>query len=473
MKNLRIRSFALIILVMVLSSVLLLSSPASAKRQHKKFPYNPVIFVHGGSGSGAQFESQAQRFASNGYPQKYLNVHEYDSRFNINTMEDVHARLDQLIADLKDKLGVDQVDILGHSLGTTVMQGYLAFPDRAVNVAHYVNIDGRTADALPGGVPTLALWAETALRPTPGGETREIVGAWNVTIPGTTHVEVATCAESFPYIYEFFTGKEPRTTDIVSKPWGRIKLAGRAVWFPENSGAEGATVEIWKLNGCTGKRIRKTPAAVYYLSEGGDHHTNGDWGPFEAKAGQYYEFVVKREALGLPDHHFYYEPFLRSDYLIRLNTSGPGGLEDYMDYSESQSNVILLRYKELFGDQGINNDILTINGVNVISPETNPISKAIIAMYISDKGSDGVTELGVPLSPFNLVTFLTGVDVFIPGADPVGTTRLALIPRGGGGKIQMLNIGNWSALEGRRITVQFNDYIQQNSIPSCRWHYYH
>jgi hypothetical protein len=28
----------------------------------------PIIFVHGGSGSGAQFESQAWRFASNGYP---------------------------------------------------------------------------------------------------------------------------------------------------------------------------------------------------------------------------------------------------------------------------------------------------------------------------------------------------------------------------------------------------------------------
>jgi triacylglycerol esterase/lipase EstA (alpha/beta hydrolase family) len=40
---------------------------------------NPVIFVHGGSGSGAQFESQAMRFTSNGYRQSEIGVVEYDS----------------------------------------------------------------------------------------------------------------------------------------------------------------------------------------------------------------------------------------------------------------------------------------------------------------------------------------------------------------------------------------------------------
>ena len=43
-------------------------------------PGNPMIFVHGGSGVGAQFESQSQRFESNGYPADYVKVLEYDSR---------------------------------------------------------------------------------------------------------------------------------------------------------------------------------------------------------------------------------------------------------------------------------------------------------------------------------------------------------------------------------------------------------
>src|SRR5262245_27249105 len=36
----------------------------------------PIVFVHGATGSGAQYESQAMRFASNGYPADYIRVHE-------------------------------------------------------------------------------------------------------------------------------------------------------------------------------------------------------------------------------------------------------------------------------------------------------------------------------------------------------------------------------------------------------------
>ncbi|HVH19522.1 MAG TPA: alpha/beta fold hydrolase, partial [Myxococcota bacterium] len=127
---------------------------------HKR---NPIIFVHGGSGSGAQFESQAMRFTSNGYPQDLIRVLEYDSSQPISTnpalMAVVHAALDALIADTLSDTGAEQVDLMGHSLGTTVSHSYLATPERAANVANYVNIDGRTASAPPGGVPTLALWA--------------------------------------------------------------------------------------------------------------------------------------------------------------------------------------------------------------------------------------------------------------------------------------------------------------------------
>ena len=40
---------------------------------------NPIIFVHGGSGSGAQFASQAMRFTANGYDPAYIGVVEYNS----------------------------------------------------------------------------------------------------------------------------------------------------------------------------------------------------------------------------------------------------------------------------------------------------------------------------------------------------------------------------------------------------------
>ena len=55
----------------LIAALLLWAAPAMAdgKSQKASFPHNPVIFVHGSSGSASQFESQAMRFAGNGYPE--------------------------------------------------------------------------------------------------------------------------------------------------------------------------------------------------------------------------------------------------------------------------------------------------------------------------------------------------------------------------------------------------------------------
>jgi pimeloyl-ACP methyl ester carboxylesterase len=148
---------------------------------------NPVIFVHGGSGSGAQFATQAMRFASNGYDPTYLAVVEYNSAgVNAGSSADaafIFGLIDDRISELQAATGRAQVDLMGHSFGTTWSHLYLADPGRAEKVAHYVNIDGRPAAAPPGGVPTLALWAGAVDRPVQG----EIVGATNVTIPNQEH----------------------------------------------------------------------------------------------------------------------------------------------------------------------------------------------------------------------------------------------------------------------------------------------
>jgi triacylglycerol esterase/lipase EstA (alpha/beta hydrolase family) len=170
-------------LLAALALLLAIGAPAAEARGSK---LTPMVFVHGGAGSGAQFGSQGLRFTSNGYPRSYIRVLEYDSTTAIANLATIHARLDALIAQTKQQTGKPKVDVLGHSLGTTVMHQYLADPARAANVRRYVNIDGRTSATPPGGVPTLALWAG---RGTAG---REIGGATNVTIPNQTHVEVAT-----------------------------------------------------------------------------------------------------------------------------------------------------------------------------------------------------------------------------------------------------------------------------------------
>jgi len=440
------------LLVLMLIGLGLLSTPANAGHYKHKFPYNPVIFVHGGSGSGAQFESQAMRFTSNGYPQNYIHVLEYDSSSIATIMSQVWANLDQLIADLQNEFGVDQVDILGHSLGTTVMHGYLgSSPARAAKVAHYVNIDGRTATALPGGVPTLAIWAG---RGTPD---RMIVGATNVTVPNQTHVQSATSAESFFEMYKFFTGHDPETTEILPEPRGELRIAGRAVLFPQNVGVTGSTLEIYKVNGDTGFRIHKKPEAVYPIDE------SGNWGPFKAKAGEYYEFNIVRPEL---NHHFYPEPFIRDDYLIRLNTSPiGGGIGALLDKSDHQSNLVLIRYKEFWGDRGIQNDILAVDGVNLVNAATCPITKRATTIFAYDKGTDGISDISQMIPIFATISFLTGVDFYIPAMNPPDERiRLVLIPRSGDGKMQVMNVPNWPS-STNSISVIFNDFLQRENIP--------
>jgi hypothetical protein len=186
---------------------------------------------------------------------------------------------------------------------------------------------------------------------------------------------------------------------------------------------------------------------------------DGAWGPFRAKLGRAYEFNLVRE--GQSPHPFYYEPFIRSDYFIRLNTSPEpgGGVSGYMDRSPNHVNLVLGRNMEFWGDQGDNNDVLEVNGVNVISPGTNYLTKQVNIMFVFDKLADGVSHLGVPLYPYHALGFFTAVDVYVPGAYPAnGTTSFKLTSRLGGGITRVLNVPNLASSQVRRISVQFNDY---------------
>src|SRR4051794_30451027 len=146
-------------------AALLLSSaqPAGARAT---FDQNPVLFVHGIEGSGAQFESQKMRFTSNGYPEAWIDAVDYDSTRAVGDKRQVDAQIDQKIAELKRRTGRSKVDVVAHSLGTSVMYDYLTNGEmaeqRRASVGRYVNVDGQSGNP---GVPTLAVWAG---RGTPG-----------------------------------------------------------------------------------------------------------------------------------------------------------------------------------------------------------------------------------------------------------------------------------------------------------------
>jgi pimeloyl-ACP methyl ester carboxylesterase len=406
---------------------------------------NPIIFVHGGSGSGAQFESQAMRFTSNGYPASYIRVLEYDSSSISEILPDVLSRLDDLIDELQAETGRDQVDLLGHSLGTFVSHTYLSSPDRAADVAHYVNIDGRASETPPGGVPTLALWAGAIDRdPAP-----EIGGAINVTLADQEHIEAATSEEAFVEMYDFFRGHPPLTSKIL--PELLPQISGRVTSFPENTGLDGGTLEVWRVDD-DGERIGHGPKEVY------DIGPDGSFGPFRSLIGRRYEFAVTRDE-GEVSLSYYYEPFFHSDHLVRLNVAL--GLAPFIPESDDFTALTVVRFKEFWGDRGADNDVLAINGTDVMNPTTAPsgaVGAASSAVFLFDAGLDGVSDLTSVPFPFAFLGFLTGADLFIP-ADPPGVVTVLVIPRGDSNAARTLNVPNLRSSEAR-VVVQLNDFEQ-------------
>jgi hypothetical protein len=429
--------------VLAAATLLAATLPATSAQAHLGQPApRPVVFVHGFAGSGLQFETQAKRLASNGYPAQIIETHDYDSTFATETTEQVYARLDTRIARLLAETGADKVDLLGHSLGTFLSQGYLANPARAATVAHYVNLDGATAPAPPGGVPTLAVWGE-------GSTARTIVGATNVYLSDQSHTQVVTSPETFVEIFRFFTGREPATTQILPEPPGRLTLSGRAVLFPTNVGVEGARLEAYVLNPLTGARRPGPPVAAFTLP------ADGSFGPLRALGSARYEFALVRE--GAATHHFYYQPFRRTDRLIRLLTGVPGeGLDALTDRSDRHTNLVISRNKEWWGDQGDGSDELLVNGLNILNAANSPRTKRVIGMFAYDRNADQTTDLTAPIPAFFAQPFITGMDVYIPAAPANGGVAY-VTARSRTGGVEVVNVPNWPS-SAHRVSIQINDY---------------
>jgi hypothetical protein len=416
---------------------------ASGAQAQEGFNQNAVLFIHGIEGTGAQFESQKMRFMSNGYPERWIDAVDYDSTRAVGDKSQVHAQIDQAIAALKQRTGRSTVDVVAHSLGTTVMNDYFTSgsmaAQRRANVGRYVNVDGQSNNP---GVPTLAVWAG---RGTPG---RKMDGATNVTIPNQTHVQAATSAESFVEYYRFLTGKAP-AHDIVPEN-GQVNVAGRALIFPQNTGLPaGATLEIWPVAAATGQRTGSSPVARIALPG------SGDFGPVRVETGRRYEFVILRP--GVSTLHYYYEPFVHSDHLIRLLYSD--AVEAAIQRSERHVSGLVLRYKELWGNQGSQNDILSFNGTNACNAAICPISKQVNALFFYDRNLDGRTDLSSPDPAFSQLPFITGADIFLPAARPPNDTVSVSLTSRGVGPVRTLSFPNFpSTLEG--AVLQFNDFEQ-------------
>jgi Lipase C-terminal domain/Lipase (class 2) len=427
--------------------VLLAGAPAAGA---SPFARLPVLFVHGFESAGSNFASQAMRFESNGYPPSWVMELDYDSTGAVANQSEVEKQIEEAIATLKQRTGKSQVVVIGHSEGTSVMYHYLAESEKAAehraSVARYANLDGQEKNP---GVPTLAVWAGRCGDATCKNPERHMEGAENVTIPNATHVQTSTSAETFQQMFRFFRGKLP-LHDIV--PQRKILLAGKALEFPQNTGLIGDTVEVWPVNS-SGERSTKAPIASIPITDGSEG--GGAWGPVAAKPGQRYEFALVQPTRTV---HVYMEPFVRSDYAIRL--LGSAAIENYTGKNPGSSGAVMIRYEEYWGNQPGENDELLVNGLNVCTASLCPWEKEVNAFFAFNwEGKEESTLNEDPV--LSKPPFLQGAQVYIPASTPPNATVSYQLSSRGGGGTRTLNAPNWEGTTNQ-VEIFWNDFERLN-----------
>ena len=181
------------------------------------------------------------------------------------------------------------------------------------------------------------------------------------------------------------------------------------------------------------------------------------------------ELAVKRN--GAVTSHFYFQPWPRSTFLVRMNVAAPGAASTAnTNVSDRHSALVITRQKELWVNHPSGqNDSLTIEtssrstglqeAAEVLFPVTD---NSRVAIHVHDvAATPAVSSLGL-LPFFPTQPFQTGVDIFMPAATPPdGTIRIVNAHRGNTLRrdLQIINIPNWAST-GDRVSVNFNDYVQ-------------
>jgi len=336
----------------------------------------PIVFVHGNGDSAALWQTTIWRFESNGWPRDRL--HAIDLPYPLARAEDpkpepgrsssadAMAFLRSEVDKVLQATGARQVVLVGNSRGGYAIRNYVQNGGGAAKVSHAVlggvpnhgvwNIPGRAPDnEFAGNGPFLR--ALNAPKDAAGNEVAgpvqwltirsdsndkyaqplgtwigdpkldtgvgyagpELKGATNVVLPRVDHRETSFSPAAFAATWRFITGREPATLAIA--PEDRVVLRGKLTGLgvtstdpasgnvSNNLPLPGARLEVFALDPATGQR--QGAAALGQVIAG-----DGLWGPFEARRGTPYEFVIA--AAGYATTHIYRSPFPRSSSVLHL-----------------------------------------------------------------------------------------------------------------------------------------------------------
>lgn len=304
------------------------------------------------------------------------------------------------------KTGQSQIELVGHSAGTAVVQQYLT--KHRSKVKHLVLLAGFPPEK-QDSTPILNIYS-TGDYVVSG--VRDVNGGTNIKLTGKDHYQVATCPESFEAMYKFFnSGQSPATLEYT--PENDVILSGKSGAFGENKFAVNTIVEIYKVDAATGFQFSESPEKTFQTD------AKGFWGPFRADPHAYYEFVVHENNPESRLIHYYREPFVRSDKFIYLRTfplgvSIVGLFLSSLPKDDGQSVAVF------FGSNGAVNadrDILTLNGRTLSTNTFCAKENTTIALFAYDDNKNKSTDL-YSVQSFTSLPFLRGADFYFQTNTP-------------------------------------------------------
>ena len=195
---------------------------------------------------------------------------------------------------------------------------------------------------------------------------------------------------------------------------------------------------------------------------------DGSWGPVKVNGQQQYELNVIRA--GFLTHHFYFQPWLRSSSLVRMNLAPPNSqIIANTNLSDNHTAAARRPAEGVVGDASDRaerrprdrHDAARVSGDQpAVNALTKVTSNGVIGIHVHDAAaSPGDSTLDL-LPFFPTQAFQTGVDVFMPAAEPTdGTVSFVNAPRGDTSRLQTINVPNWRS-SAHRVTVTFNDFVQ-------------
>jgi hypothetical protein len=392
------------IALFLLSALLILI--ASCSKDNKSVEeyegFLPIVLAHGVLASGDTYEKQALRFVSNGYPPELIYTFDWNS-IGLGNNE---RSLDQFINTVLRQTGAPKVNLAGHSAGSNLCYTYLEKPENEAKVANYVHLAGTPrskAAGQYGGIPTLNIWSPDDLIVAGGNMGPKVT---SLKLEGKDHYEVATCAETFAAMYEFFNGEPPATTEILEDEGDEITIRGKALSFGENLVVSNIRVRVFEVNPETGKRLTEDPLQVFNVGA-----NNGFWGPFTGKKNTYYEF----EVTGSRRVHYYREPFVKSNNWVYLRAFPPStslGAAFLSGLPNSEEQAVSALFS---ASQAVitGRDELEVDGFTLSTPEFTSPSQSVIALFLYDNNRNSQTDLNA-VAAFSSFPFLNAIDMFFP-----------------------------------------------------------